>query len=260
MHLITEKDWAVTTKKAKELEHIIRKCDPMAAALPILAKGTAVPGLYSHIAHSNDKDKMEIPQPFKGACPKQPKPRGRSKGKQPQQNQKIHHHKHKTINTIMRILATITIMRIIEVNPEAVDPIEAKIQDVPLEAKISMAEVKETRAHTKANIKMMAIKAIITRVIKDFIIIHIEISLKVIVMDNLEAEAVAEAEAITIAVVMVCLIIKAMLIINIISIMVMMMSTRQTNTVHHVLYAVAIITLPNIVLKGSKTSMILWKR
>ena len=25
MHLITEKDWAVTTKKAKELEHIIRK-------------------------------------------------------------------------------------------------------------------------------------------------------------------------------------------------------------------------------------------
>ena len=26
-HLITEKDWAATTKKAKELEHTIRKCD-----------------------------------------------------------------------------------------------------------------------------------------------------------------------------------------------------------------------------------------
>ena len=88
MHLITEKDWAVTTKKAKELEHIIRKCDPLAAALPTLAKGTAVPGLYSHIAHSNDKDEVEIPQPFKGACPKQPKPRGRGKGKQPQQKLK----------------------------------------------------------------------------------------------------------------------------------------------------------------------------
>ena len=48
MHLITEKDWAVTTKKAKELEHIIRKCDPLAAALPTLAKGTAVPA-YTHI-------------------------------------------------------------------------------------------------------------------------------------------------------------------------------------------------------------------
>ena len=123
-----------------------------------------------------------------------------------------------------------------------------------------MAEVKETRTHTKANIKMTAIKAIITRVIEDFIIIHIEISLKVIVMDNLEAEAMAEAEAITTAMVTVGLIIEAMLIINITSIMVMMMSTRQTNMVHHVLYVVAIITLPNIVLKGSMTSMILWKR
>ena len=146
----------------------------------------------------------------------------------------------------MRILATITIMRIIEVNPEAIDPMEAKIQDIPLEAKICVAEVKETRTHTKANIKMMAIKAIITRVIEDFIIIHVEISLKVIAMDNLEVEAMAEAEATTTPVVVVGLIFEAMLTINIISIMVMMMSTRQTNIVHHVLYAVATITLPNM--------------
>ena len=151
-------------------------------------------------------------------------------------------------------------MRIIEVNPEVIDHIEAKIQDIPLEAKISMAEVKEIRTHTKANIKMMAIKAIITRVIEDFIIIHIGISLKVITMDNLEAEAMVEAEAITVVMVMVGLIIEAMQIINIISIMVMMMSTRQINMVHHVLYAVAIITLPNIVLKGNMISIILWKR
>ena len=44
-------------------------------------KALESPGLYSHIAHSNDKDEMEIPQPFKGAHPKQPKPRGRGKGK-----------------------------------------------------------------------------------------------------------------------------------------------------------------------------------
>ena len=54
-------------------------------------------------------------------------------------------------------------MRIIEVNPEVVDPIEAKIQVIPSEAKIFVAEIKEIRTHTKANIKMMAIKAIITR-------------------------------------------------------------------------------------------------
>ena len=148
-HLITEKDWAATTKKAKELEHFFRKCDPPAAALPTLAKGTAVPCLYSYIAHSNDKDETEIPLPFKGAHPKQPKPRDGGKVNNLNKNQKIDHNKHKMINTIMRILTTITIMRIIEVNPEAVYPIEAKMQDIPLEAKISMAEVKEIRTHTK---------------------------------------------------------------------------------------------------------------
>ena len=82
-HLITCKTWDKTTKKAKELEHIIRKCDPPAATLPNLTQGTAVPGLYLHIAHSNDKEETDIPQPFKGARPKQPKTRGRGKGKQP---------------------------------------------------------------------------------------------------------------------------------------------------------------------------------
>ena len=87
-HLITCKTWDKTTKKAKELEHIIRKCDPPAAALPNLTQGTAVPGLYSHIAHSNDKEETDIPQPFKGARPKQPKTSGTGKGKQPQQKSK----------------------------------------------------------------------------------------------------------------------------------------------------------------------------
>ena len=151
-------------------------------------------------------------------------------------------------------------MRIIGANPEVIDPKEDKIQDAPLETKISMTEVKEIRTHTKANIKMMAIKAIITRVIEDSIIIHVEISLKVMAMVNLEAEAMAEAEAITAAMVTVGPIIEAMLIINTISIMFVMMSTRRINTVHHALYAVAIITLPNIVLKENMTPMILWKR
>ena len=87
-HLINCKTWAKTTKKAKELEHIIRKCDPPAAALPNLTKGTAVPSLYSHIAHSNDKEETDIPQPFKGVQCKQPKTRSRGKGKQPQQKLK----------------------------------------------------------------------------------------------------------------------------------------------------------------------------
>ena len=259
MHLITEKTWAKTTDKTKELEHIIRKCDPLAAALPTLVKDTTVPGLYSHIAHSDDKDEMDIPQPFKGAHHKQPKSRGAGKGKQPQQK-KIHHHRYKTINTVMRILTIITIMRTIEVNPEDVDPIEAKIQVISSEVKIFMAEANKIRTHTKANIKMRAIKAIITRAIKEFIITHVEIFLRVIAMAILEVEAMAEAEAIIAAVVTAGLIIEVTLTINIISIMVMMMSTIQSNMVHLVLYVVAIITLPNIASRESMTSMILWKR
>ena len=151
-------------------------------------------------------------------------------------------------------------MRIIGDNLEVADPIEDKIQDIPLEVKIFTVEVKEIRIHTKVNIKMTAIKATITRVIGDSIILHAEISLKVVVMVNQEEEAVAMAEAITKVVVMVGPIIEAMLIANIISIMFMMMSMRRINMDYHALYVVAIITLPNIVLKESTISMILWKR
>ena len=84
-HLITSENWTKTTKKAKELEHIIRKCDPLAAALPTLTQGTAVLSLYSHITHSDNKEETDIPQPFKGVKPKKTKNRGRGKGKQPQQ-------------------------------------------------------------------------------------------------------------------------------------------------------------------------------
>ena len=71
------------------MEHIIRKCDPLATALPTLAQGTAVPSLYSHIAHLGDKEESDILQPFKGACPEQPKSRGKGRGKQPQQKPNI---------------------------------------------------------------------------------------------------------------------------------------------------------------------------
>ena len=170
------------------------------------------------------------------------------------------HHKHKRIHIIMKILIITTIMRIMGANLEVTDPIEDKIQDIPLEVKIFMVEVKEIRIHTKVSIKMTAIKATVTGVIKDSIILHTDISLKVIVMVNQEEEAVAMAETITKVVVMVGPIIETMLITNIISIMFMMISTRRINMDHRALYAVAIITLPNIVLKESMISMILWKR
>ena len=55
-HLITCKDWVAVKDTAKSLEHIILKCDPPTPAMPMMATGATVPGLYSHIAHLVDKE------------------------------------------------------------------------------------------------------------------------------------------------------------------------------------------------------------
>ena len=86
-HLIMCKDWATVKDTAKSLEHIILKCDPPTLAMPMMATGATVLGLYSPIAHSVDKEEGEIPQPFKGAKLKQTRGRGKPKGKPHEQRQ-----------------------------------------------------------------------------------------------------------------------------------------------------------------------------
>ena len=86
-HLITCKDWATVKHTAKSLEHIIMKCNPPTPAMPMMATGATVPGLYSHIAHLVDKEEGEIPQPFEGAKLKQTRGRGKPKGKPQEQRQ-----------------------------------------------------------------------------------------------------------------------------------------------------------------------------
>ena len=149
-------------------------------------------------------------------------------------------------------------MKIVEVNLEDIDLTEAKIQVNFSEVKIHVAEVNAIKMHTKANIKAVVIKAIITKAIKVYIITQIEIPNRAIIMANLEAEAEVMAEVITLAIVAAGPIIEVILATNTISIMVMMMmSTRQINMVHHVHFAVAIITPLNIVLRENTMSMIL---
>ena len=80
-HLIICENWADVKDKAKSLEHIIWKYHPPTPAMPLVTTGATVLGLYSHIAHSVDKEEEEIPLPFKGAKPKQTRVRGKPKGK-----------------------------------------------------------------------------------------------------------------------------------------------------------------------------------
>ena len=63
------------------------KCDPHTPAMPTMATGATVMGLYSHIAHLVDKEEGEIPQLFKVTKPKQTRGRGKPKGKPQEQRQ-----------------------------------------------------------------------------------------------------------------------------------------------------------------------------
>ena len=180
-HLITCENWAKTTKKAKELEHIIRKCDPLAAALPTLTQGAAVPGLYSHITHSEYKEETGIPQPFKGVKPKieeEGKATSNSKSQTPLQ------YRYKRNNTLMKIPIITTTMRITEVNPEAVDPIEAKLLEDFSQVEILVVEANATKIHIKVNTKVTIIKAITTKILVVNTTNHVEAIIRVIIMAN----------------------------------------------------------------------------
>ena len=86
-HLIIEPNWADITKKAKNLEHLIQKCEPLAISPPSLQGAGAVPSLYSHIAESQDQDSDNIPKPFKSTKGRGGKKSGKGKQKSQQQPQ-----------------------------------------------------------------------------------------------------------------------------------------------------------------------------
>ena len=147
-------------------------------------------------------------------------------------------------------------MRITEVNPEAIDLIEANILDAFSEVKILMVETSVLKTHTKVNIKVKIIKVKTTKAIMVYTTPHIEAINRATIMTNLEAEAMVMVEVITMDAVMADLIIEAITTINTISIMVMMMTTSQINIVHTVHYVVAIIIPLNIVLRENMILML----
>ena len=140
-HLITCKDWATVKDTAKSLEHIIMKCDPPTPAMPMMATGATVPGLYSHIAHSVDKEEGEIPQPFKGAKPKQTRGRGEPKGKPQEQRQNPPKAKRR-----MKLIHTETLVITItmpQVRVEAADLIMVKAETNNFEGSYNEIEAKD---------------------------------------------------------------------------------------------------------------------
>ena len=147
-------------------------------------------------------------------------------------------------------------MRITKVNPEAVDLIEANILDDFSEVKILMVQANVLKTHTKVNITVTIIKVITLKATMVYTTTHVEAISRVTIVANLEAEPMVAVEVITMDAVMAGLIIEVITIINTISIMVMMMTTRLINMAHYVHYVVAIIIPPNIVLRENMILMI----
>ena len=144
-HLIICKDWADVKDKAKSLEHIIRKCDPPTPTMPLMATGATVPGLYSHIAHSVDKEEGKIPSPFKGAKPKQTRGRGKPKGT-PQEQRQNPPKAQEADELIHMIALTIIITMIIilpQVRVEAADLLMAKAVTDNLEVSHNETDAKD---------------------------------------------------------------------------------------------------------------------
>ena len=82
-HLITCKDWATVKGTAKYLEHVL-KCDQPTANDGNRCNSTGIIFPYSTFSGQREG---EIPQPFKGAKPKQTRGRGKPKGKPQEQRQ-----------------------------------------------------------------------------------------------------------------------------------------------------------------------------
>ena len=132
-HLIIEPNWVEVTKKAKNLKHIIQRCDPLAIASPIIPGVGAVPGLYSHITQSHDQDSDSIAKLFKSTKGKGGKKSGKGKSK-PQKQPQPPPPPHEKRNSLKRQI-TIVIMRIIEIIAEAADHTGVnKVTKDPLEA------------------------------------------------------------------------------------------------------------------------------
>ena len=117
----------------------------------MMATGARVLGLYSHIAHSVDKEEGEIPQPFKGAKPKQT--RGRGKPQKQRQNPP----KAKRLMKPIHMRTLIIIITIPQVRVEAADLITVKVVTDNLEGLHNETEDKDL-SMVNVSFKVIAIR------------------------------------------------------------------------------------------------------
>ena len=114
----------------------------------MMATGATVPGLFSHIAHSVDKEEGEIPQLFKGTKPKQT----RGRGKPQEQRQKPKRPMKPIHMKILIIIITIPSIRV-----KAADFIMVKAVTNNLEGSYNETEAKDL-SMVNVSFKVIAIR------------------------------------------------------------------------------------------------------
>ena len=140
-HLITCKDWATVKDTVKSLEHIIMKCDPATPAMPTMATGATVPGLYSHIAHSVDKEEGELPYHLK--VQNQNKPEVEGNLKENLRNKDRTHQKPKRQKKLIHMKTLTITITMPQIRVEAADLIMVKVETDNFEGSYNEIEAKD---------------------------------------------------------------------------------------------------------------------
>ena len=240
-HLTIEPNWAEVTKKAKNLEHIIQRCDPLATASPIIPGAGTVPILYSHITQSQDQDSNSIPEPFKSTKGKGGKKSGKGKSKPQQQPQpppppseeeepheetnNYHHNENYRGNSR---------------NHRSYRGQQGSRRPFRGSQQRGRGQQNNYRGQYQNNHGQfhMSAEAITITIIMVIIKAEVDLAMVVIITEVMAMDDVA-IEAITIT--------------NTTKITHMMIVHRLSNVAHHAHFAVALITLPNTVSKESMT-------
>ena len=252
-HLTMCKDWDTVKDTAKSLEHIIMKCDPPTPAMPMMATGATVPGLYSHIAHLVDKEEGDIPQPFKGAKPKQTRGRGKPKGKpQDKTHQKPKRWKRTIIMKALTIIAIILQSRV-----EAADLIMVRVETDHLEDLYHEIEDKDLNI-VNISFRITAIREAHRNKIVHNMVVHINHIFKGTKQTHTEAKAgvrvlnISEEEPTAGRI--------SRIMLAPINISTIHMTSNRNSMAHHVVCVEDSIIPPSIVTKGNMISITLLKR
>ena len=226
-HLIIETSWAGVTKKAKNLEHIIQKCNPLATAPPILqdagADSESIPKLLKVQKVEEERNQVKVNINPSHSLNHLPLPQNKN---------------------IMKRQTTITIMRIIEVITEAPDPtgvnkaVVGNLIEVLNKGEGDRKTIIGANTKTTVDNSTPPMEAITTIIITTIIEVEVNVAMVVIVT---EVTAVGKA------------IVEAITITNTINITHMMIAHRWSNMAHHVHFAVALITLLNTALRKNMT-------